>query len=90
MPQACMTETMIDDCNCSRLGCIDDHSVGCPAGLYQSGIQRGCAEERARIVEWLRLAEGVDSQTEDAYDRAAHFIERGEHVRPRTGEEHEP
>ena len=45
---------MTEECTCPRLPFTDEHGLECPTSLYQVGIRRGRAEERARIVTMMR------------------------------------
>lgn len=70
MPESTKLDAILaatDPCTCGGHVYYDDHGVGCPASLYQAGIQRGRKEAREACVSELRLmATGAD-ENHDAY-----------------------
>ena len=56
--------------------------IDIPSIMRSGGFEEGVKAERARVVAWLRLAEGQSMTTRSMWAIVATHVENGEHAAP--------
>lgn len=76
------------DCNCDDDMTEDGHGHACPNSItvrLAAEYARGVADERARVVAWLRRTAIQESEfASNEYDDAADAIDAGRHEQEAT------